>query len=743
MRLIAALLLALALPLAGAAWAAGPKDGPDDAVLLKAANSVVQVIASNCSGEEAARAGSGFALGKGGPFVTDLHVVAGCTNYQIKRQNDNTWPATLVRVLKARDLALLKVDPPPTEIPGLQISAAVPSPNDKLDVIGYPLGLGTFDSADLSVGIATETTPELEAALDDQASAELQSAGYPAPDTDVVRVNGSLEPGDSGAPVIDWQGNVAAVGDGGLERGTVGIAWATQPQYVKELEDSNDPLAVTSLGSASVGFAVAIPQTKAEGAANTVKCGALSLMRRRDIKAGKLIKTTDDPVKLSDLLVDLTGVPVAQFDNDEFTIWTELQSGAGIALPKGLSIEAGSDYCTVHTGVPNIDYLIALTRLSSDASSPEWVIEANRQEWLAGHRTLFVVNTNQLLPDRKFSVPRRFRNGGIVIRQMLTGQSKDGHAVRVFTNDLSGRGAYISVSVINRDAKADPSQMNAAERSAWAQGLLAVNLTAVPPVAEDAAAAQSSAASRPENSEMVWPGPRNYPRIRCGEADLIPLSQPRRLADFSGAADLDSVLGPVAGVSAAATANDLYDVWVQPLRGAVVLLPRGLTPSGDPQACRLAMPNSPISFSLRVVRPSEGLPRLQGLRQAASATRAFVRDLTQGVGVRFRGDPGARFSATVEPNGRVEGRLLVGAAPDGGRAFIYVVSLWRDQNLTLFAMTDAAVQAPDALSPEARAVLAQALAAVRLSTLLPPADHLSIPQQPGLPTAATTQAARP
>jgi hypothetical protein len=72
MRLI--LVLLLALPLASLAWAAGPEEGPADAVLLRAADSLVQVIASGCSGEEPSRAGSGFAIGKGGPFVTDLHV---------------------------------------------------------------------------------------------------------------------------------------------------------------------------------------------------------------------------------------------------------------------------------------------------------------------------------------------------------------------------------------------------------------------------------------------------------------------------------------------------------------------------------------------------------------------------------------------------------------------------------------------------------------------------------------------
>lgn len=54
-------------------------------------------------------------------------------------------------------------------------------------------------------------------------------------------------------------------------------------------------------------------------------------------------------------------------------------------------------------------------------------------------------------------------------------------------------------------------------------------------------------------------------------------------------------------------------------------------------------------------------------------------------------------------------------------------ALRREQVLTLFAMTDLDAAGPNSLAPADRAALAQALAAVRLSTLLPPTGFLTAP----------------
>jgi S1-C subfamily serine protease len=746
MRLIAATVAFALLPLATAAWAGGPDEGPDGATLLQAAKSIVQVISSGCGDED--RAGSAFALGKDGLFVTDLHVVAGCTDYQLKYQPlgdslGTEYQATLVHVLEARDLALLKVSPPP-DIPGLELASTAAQVSEKLQVIGYPLGLGKFTNQPLNVTLAAaEKNPELQFTLDDPSRKELKAKGYPALDTDVLQVDGNLEPGDSGAPLIDWQGKVAAIGDGGLQRGTVGLGWATQPVYVGQLLTSNEALkTVASLGVASVDFAETVPKTRAEEADSKVQCGALTLVQSRDVRAGELIRTTDDPIKLRKLVKTLIGVPVEQFADDKFTIWTEPKSGAGIALPKGLRIEAGTDGCTVHTDASNIDYLIALAPLSSDPTTAEWEIEANRDHWLAYYRATVAVNMYQIDLDRKDSVARRFENGGVIVRQMATGTSKDREPFRIFTNDLSGRGAFVSVAVINREAKPDPGQMAPAERNAWAQGLLAVNLTALPPRPEasltpppngstaertpasafEAASAPASDTGAAETSDMVWPGERNFRRVRCGDARLIPLSQPRTLADLAGAADLDAVLEPVAGVSRSAITKDLFDVWVQPLKGAIVPLPHGVTLTPDQQVCRIASPSASIGFALRIV--SAGTQR-----EAAAATQAFVRDLVQAASARFHPDPAAQIRESVEPHDLVRGRLMIGTGPRGRRALIYYVSLRRDQILTLFAMTDTDVKAAEALAPADRAALAQGLAAVRLSTLLPPTGFLDVAQK--------------
>jgi hypothetical protein len=58
---------------------------------------------------------------------------------------------------------------------------------------------------------------------------------------------------------------------------------------------------------------------------------------------------------------------------------------------------------------------------------------------------------------------------------------------------------------------------------------------------------------------------------------------------------------------------------------------------------------------------------------------------------------------------------------------VSLVSLRRDRVLTLFAMTDLDAKAPGALPVGDRLALARGLAAVRLSTLMPPTGFLSAP----------------
>lgn len=696
-----------------------PSNGPDGATLAQAAKSVVQVIASGCAGDEGDRAGSGFVLGKDGLIVTDLHVVVGCKTLQAKYQGVDQLPATVVHVLKGRDLALLKVDHPPA-VPGLELSKTPPQVKEELDVIGFPLGLPAYDNSSLHVTLATETTPELRAALRQQELDQLKAVGFPSLDTQVIRVDGNLLPGHSGAPLINYQGYVAGVGSGGLERGTVGIGWAIRAQYVDELLNSNEALPGGTSGITSVAFAATMPSTGTDD--RTVKCGELSLVRRRLVPVGAMIKSADDPAKLRGLIQDLTSVPVEQLENDRFAIWTEPRSGAGIALPAGLHIDPGPQYCTIRTGAPTVNYLISLKPLPLDTNNAAWELAANREAWLVVHQALAVAGANALVNDARHSVVPRVENGGIVQRNMATGRGQGGSPVRVFTNNLTGRGAFISIFVVNQNAKAEPADMTEREKLAWTRGLLAVNFAAFPPLT--GADGQDPQDGSPQAEDIALPGARAYPRIRCGDAAFIPLAPPRTLGDLASPTpnppDLLSLVQTQTGMGLAQISGSQFDIWVQPTRGATVFLPHGAQWEADQQACHIPTGTSAISYTLRVVKPHPGDVPAEAWQQQIEADRnAFAHDLAQAAGVSVQPDPVSRFDAQIPPNGDVAGYLLGGTRPDGGHALIYIVALRRDRVLTLFAMTDLKADVAANLTPADRTALAQGLAAIRLSTLAP------------------------
>jgi S1-C subfamily serine protease len=765
-RSVALPTLVLAL-LAAVARAAGPSDGPDGDTLVKVAKSVVQVIASGCAGGEGDRAGSGFVLGSDGSIVTDLHVVAGCGTIQAKYQGIDQLPAKIVRVLKLRDLALLKVDHPPA-VPGLMLSGGVPQVKEELDVIGFPLGLPAYDNTPLHVTLATQTTPELRAALRQQELDQLKSVGFPDLDTQVIRVDGNLLPGHSGAPLIDFKGQVAGVGSGGLEHGTVGIGWAIRAQYVADLLNSKDTAAVAAGGVSSVSFAAALPHR--DKVDSTVKCGELSLVRRQVKPAGKLIASADDPVKLRRLVQDLTSLKVEALEHEPFAIWTEPKSGAGIAIPAGSRIEPGSENCVVHTSVPTIDYIISLTPTTEDTKSAAWELAADREGWVRLHQAMALAGTRMVGIDRVHSINRRTENGGLISRLMLIGQRQDGTPIRVFLNTLAGRGALIAIFVINRDVRAEDDQPSAKntppERGnttatkqttvsdepelpslsvlptvsfrpatlqsegeknaelAWARSLLAVNFTAFPPLQATEPPGGDKQDEGSEDDTLVAPGARSYPRIRCGELDFIPVATSEPLADLARSGPVENVLEATlrkqAGSSFLSIQNDQFDAWAQPVRGATIFLPRGTTFSADPHACRIATATPSVSFTLRGLKASFDTVEQDAERQRiASALPDFMSDIAQQAGLATWVDHDTeRFSGEVPPGGKISGRLFEGIRPDGKHVVMAVTMLIRDRTIVLFAMTDRDAELGK-MSKADRSAFAEGLAAIRLSTLAP------------------------
>jgi S1-C subfamily serine protease len=202
---------------------------PPREVLDRARQAVVRVQAAGCESGEA-RA-TGFALEGGKLIVTALHVVAGCRQITVYSETlGREAPATISRVLPQADLALLAVEP--VTFPGVPVASTAPKLHEDVVAIGYALGTPTIGTTNLKISYGQS---RLEQMLPGPVRDEIRRVGVPSLSLEILRLQGHLVPGLSGAPIINGAGQVVAVSDGGLESGAVSISWAVPSSNIREL----------------------------------------------------------------------------------------------------------------------------------------------------------------------------------------------------------------------------------------------------------------------------------------------------------------------------------------------------------------------------------------------------------------------------------------------------------------------------------------------------------------------------
>lgn len=124
-------------------------------------------------------------------------------------------------------------------------------------VVGYPIGLDLLaPSTPLTVRRPAATS--LAEAVNATARKALLKRNSPALSTRVVMVDGNLLPGHSGAPILDEHGYVVAIGNGGLDKGRVGLGWGipfhdVEPVPIAKLKNNER---FVSLAKSKQGFAL-------------------------------------------------------------------------------------------------------------------------------------------------------------------------------------------------------------------------------------------------------------------------------------------------------------------------------------------------------------------------------------------------------------------------------------------------------------------------------------------------------
>ncbi len=146
--------------------------------------------------------GSGFVIDRDGHIVTNQHVVEGASAIEVDFTSGQKAWAELLGTDLDSDLALLHVDVPPSELTPLDLgnSDAI-RVGDMVIAIGNPFGL----TGTLTLGVVSA----IGRTLDSQRSTPGGDGFYAA--GDILQTDAALNPGNSGGPLLNLQGEVIGV----------------------------------------------------------------------------------------------------------------------------------------------------------------------------------------------------------------------------------------------------------------------------------------------------------------------------------------------------------------------------------------------------------------------------------------------------------------------------------------------------------------------------------------------------
>jgi S1-C subfamily serine protease len=181
--------------------------------LIKGINDQTTSILPKPDVRSASFSGTGFVLSADGYFVTSYHVIKDADSVYIENKQGLRYKVKEVYQDKAHDLAILKIVDP-------NFSSFKPLP--------YALKSGTADLGEkvYTLGFPREDMVYGEGSLSSRTGFEGDSTAY--------QISIPVNPGNSGGPLIDSQGNLIGV-ISGKQMEQEGAAFAIKSAYLKEI----------------------------------------------------------------------------------------------------------------------------------------------------------------------------------------------------------------------------------------------------------------------------------------------------------------------------------------------------------------------------------------------------------------------------------------------------------------------------------------------------------------------------
>lgn len=263
-------------------------------------------------GEESG--GTGFVYDTNGRIVTNQHVVADASQIQMKYSSGEWIEADVIGVDADSDLAVLEPVREPETAEQLEMVEENPVRGDRVMVLGSPLDL----EESVSHGIVSGTDRELR-----------RANGFVIPD--IVQTDAPVNPGNSGSPVLDSDGDVVGVVSA---RQGDNIGFAISPEIVN----------------------VIVPQLIESGNVNHSYVG-VQTVKNDPIIADANGYSSDYGMVVLDVVEGSPADGVIQGPVEENTIVTD----DGVEVPEGGDVIVGVDGTEVRTGQDFSSYLMKET----------------------------------------------------------------------------------------------------------------------------------------------------------------------------------------------------------------------------------------------------------------------------------------------------------------------------------------------------------------------------------------------
>lgn len=164
------------------------------AIYQRVAPSVVEVSAVGAGGEPSG--GAGVIVDDMADILTSLHIIDGASQVKVKFSDGTSSAVEVVARLPDRDIAVLRALAPPSQFqPATLGNPGSLSIGDHAFVIGHPFGLtGSLTTGVISGLDRAMTAPNLA-----------------QPITGLIQFDAAVNPGNSGGPLVDQNGDVVGI----------------------------------------------------------------------------------------------------------------------------------------------------------------------------------------------------------------------------------------------------------------------------------------------------------------------------------------------------------------------------------------------------------------------------------------------------------------------------------------------------------------------------------------------------